>query len=79
MVRGKQNFGVSKTNNVLNEHPIQYRKGLLMMLGTNLNEKKALPTVQRGWAELIRKEDWWAVWIGLFLVVIAIFPESVMN
>ncbi|MED4883232.1 hypothetical protein NST12_05790 [Bacillus sp. FSL W8-1127] len=43
------------------------------MLGTNLNEKKALPTVQRGWGELIRKEDWWAVWIGLFLVVIAIF------
>ncbi|MCO7125180.1 YeiH family protein [Sporolactobacillus shoreicorticis] len=25
-----------------------------------------------GWFELIRKEDWWAVWIGLFLVLTGI-------
>jgi len=24
------------------------------------------------WAELIRKEDWWAIWIGLGLVAVAI-------
>jgi hypothetical protein len=48
MVRGKKNFGVSKTNNVLNEHPIQYRKGLLMMLGTNLNEKKGIADGSKG-------------------------------
>lgn len=69
MVRWKEKFWRFKDKQCF----IHYRKGLLMMLGTNLNEKKALPTVQRGWAELIRKEDWWAVWIGLFLVVIAIF------
>lgn len=25
-----------------------------------------------GWFELIRKEDWWAVWIGLFLVLLGV-------
>jgi hypothetical protein len=44
-----------------------------MMLGTNSTEEKAFPTVQRGWAEWIRIEDWWAVWIGLFLVILDIF------
>lgn len=26
-----------------------------------------------GWFELVRKEDWWAVWIGLFLVLLGVF------
>jgi len=28
--------------------------------------------VRRSWAELFRKEDWWAIWIGLALVAVAI-------
>jgi len=27
---------------------------------------------ENGWSDLVKKEDWWAVWIGLFLVVSAI-------
>ncbi|UOE74856.1 YeiH family protein [Parageobacillus thermoglucosidasius] len=39
---------------------------------TNLSDERALPAIQSGWAEFIRKEDWWAVWIGLFLVILAV-------
>ena len=31
-----------------------------------------LPVRESFWAELIRKEDWWAVWIGLSLIIVAV-------
>ncbi|GMN98895.1 YeiH family protein [Parageobacillus thermoglucosidasius] len=43
---------------------------------TNLPGERTLPTIQSGWAEFIRKEDWWAVWIGLFLVILAVILWS---
>lgn len=46
---------------------------------TNLSDERALPTIQSGWAEFIRKEDWWAVWIGLFLVILAVVLWSAGN
>jgi uncharacterized integral membrane protein (TIGR00698 family) len=49
------------------------------MLKTNLSDERALPTIQSGWAEFIRKEDWWAVWIGLFLVILAVVFWSAGN
>ena len=30
------------------------------------------PTTLQGWSELWQKEDWWAVWLGLGLVIVAI-------
>src|SRR6516165_1517215 len=32
---------------------------------------RAMPPQEPGWRELWLKEDWWAVWLGLGLVVIA--------
>lgn len=32
----------------------------------------SLPKKSGVWSELIRKEDWWSVWIGLFLVAVSI-------
>src|SRR5579871_640706 len=29
------------------------------------------PAVSMGWRELWRKEDWWAIWLGLGIVVAA--------
>ena len=31
-----------------------------------------LQTAPSGWRELIAKEDWWAIWIGLGLVIVAV-------
>ena len=31
-----------------------------------------VPTDTHGWDELWRKEDWWAIWLGLGIVLIAI-------
>ena len=31
------------------------------------------------WSELLKKEDWWAVWLGFFILLMGIivyFPES---
>src|ERR1700686_2096601 len=30
-----------------------------------------VPKRESAWAEFIRKDDWWAIWIGLGLVVVA--------
>ena len=30
------------------------------------------PAQSRGWSELWQKEDWWAVWLGLGIVIVAI-------
>jgi hypothetical protein len=32
---------------------------------------RPVPVRESGWLELIRKEDWWAVWIGLGLIGVA--------
>src|SRR5690242_10013944 len=44
--------------------------------GSNLRSldvsRDAAPPERRGWSELYRKEDWWAVWLGLALMVFAI-------
>jgi uncharacterized integral membrane protein (TIGR00698 family) len=36
------------------------------------------PSVKRGWAELWQKEDWWAIWLGLGIVLVAtlLFAEG---
>jgi uncharacterized membrane protein YadS len=34
--------------------------------------REAAKPERRGWSELYRKEDWWAVWLGLALMVFAI-------
>src|SRR5262249_24358145 len=45
-------------------------------LGSNLGSldasREAAPPERRGWSELYLKEDWWAVWLGLALMVFAI-------
>lgn len=38
----------------------------------NSNQLDNLPKKYSRWSELIRKEDWWSVWIGLFIVVVSI-------
>ena len=30
------------------------------------------PARESSWVELIRKEDWWAIWIGLGLIIVAV-------
>jgi uncharacterized membrane protein YadS len=34
--------------------------------------QQAAPTETQGWSELWQKEDWWAIWLGLGLVIAAI-------
>ena len=29
------------------------------------------------WSELLKKEDWWAVWLGFFLLVAGMFISTV--
>jgi hypothetical protein len=29
------------------------------------------PQTPAGWRDLLRKEDWWSVWLGLAVVIIA--------
>ncbi|MCI1996791.1 MAG: YeiH family protein [Clostridium luticellarii] len=36
-----------------------------------MSEKK-FNSKENGWSDLVKKEDWWAVWIGLILVVAAV-------
>lgn len=35
-------------------------------------KREAAAAVPQGWSELWRKEDWWAVWLGLGIVIVAI-------
>jgi uncharacterized integral membrane protein (TIGR00698 family) len=39
-----------------------------------ITARSPLPTPSResSWVELIRKEDWWAIWIGLGLIIVAV-------
>ena len=32
-----------------------------------------------GWSELWRKEDWWAIWIGLGIVLVAYVLRRILN
>jgi Predicted membrane protein len=41
-------------------------------MSIDLTSENSHPIRKSGWFELIRKEDWWAVWIGLFLVLAGI-------
>jgi len=34
--------------------------------------REAAKPERRGWKELYLKEDWWAVWLGLALIVVGI-------
>lgn len=40
-----------------------------------MSEKK-FNSKENGWSDLVKKEDWWAVWIGLILVVAAVILWS---
>src|SRR5215468_2617087 len=42
------------------------------MSATPSTADRAMPPQEPGWSELWLKEDWWAVWLGLGLVVFAL-------
>src|SRR6059036_3209363 len=42
---------------------------------TQIGGAAARPSLS-GWSELWRKEDWWAVWLGLAIVIIGLFLFS---
>ena len=41
------------------------------MSSADINGAVAARSSTSGWSELWRKEDWWAIWIGLGIVLIA--------
>ena len=54
-----------------------YKEGAIMAEGSGI-------VVDQGkweWSEMWKKEDWWAIWIGFFLLVAAVclFPPFRRN
>src|ERR1700727_1857269 len=41
------------------------------MSSTDAHGALAVRADQSGWSDLWRKEDWWAIWIGLGIVLVA--------
>src|ERR1041385_6882141 len=56
--------------------PSLYRRhqGMMDMSKTHIEPAKDWPRTERrasGWDELWLKEDWWAIWLGLGIVLVA--------